>query len=136
MFKLMITQYQHLIFFFFFLRIRRPPRSTLFPYTTLFRSHEPNARVKDQRRIRRRRNATARPVAEHLRRAEHAIEVRNAGKLRRGPRQVHMENMTVAEKIESARNRIWQGVFGGSAEHGWNRQSGSQRRTRLKKTTP
>src|SRR2546430_11157731 len=29
--------YQH-FFFFFFLMIRRPPRSTLFPYTTLFRS--------------------------------------------------------------------------------------------------
>src|SRR5438093_7490850 len=27
-----------LIFLFFFLMIRRPPRSTLFPYTTLFRS--------------------------------------------------------------------------------------------------
>src|SRR6266545_6135980 len=27
------------IIFFFFLMIRRPPRSTLFPYTTLFRSH-------------------------------------------------------------------------------------------------
>src|SRR5256885_9873904 len=27
--------------FFFFLMIRRPPRSTLFPYTTLFRSHAP-----------------------------------------------------------------------------------------------
>src|SRR2546422_5206515 len=26
------------IFIFFFLMIRRPPRSTLFPYTTLFRS--------------------------------------------------------------------------------------------------
>src|SRR2546429_2635178 len=29
----------HLLYlFFFFLMIRRPPRSTLFPYTTLFRS--------------------------------------------------------------------------------------------------
>src|SRR5690348_18489535 len=27
-------------YFFFFLMIRRPPRSTLFPYTTLFRSQE------------------------------------------------------------------------------------------------
>src|SRR5438067_8577330 len=27
-----------LVFFLFFLMIRRPPRSTLFPYTTLFRS--------------------------------------------------------------------------------------------------
>ena len=34
--------------FFFFLMIRRPPRSTLFPYTTLFRSgiavHQPQQR--------------------------------------------------------------------------------------------
>src|SRR5262245_65650717 len=30
--------YLFLPFFFFFLLIRRPPRSTLFPYTTLFRS--------------------------------------------------------------------------------------------------
>src|SRR5258708_14819328 len=29
---------EHAVFFFFFLMIRRPPRSTLFPYTTLFRS--------------------------------------------------------------------------------------------------
>src|SRR3712207_7131876 len=28
------------MFLFFFLMIRRPPRSTLFPYTTLFRSRE------------------------------------------------------------------------------------------------
>src|ERR1039457_7479816 len=33
----------HLFLFFFFLMIRRPPRSTLFPYTTLFRSHSSNA---------------------------------------------------------------------------------------------
>src|SRR3989442_15764722 len=30
--------------FFFFLMIRRPPRSTLFPYTTLFRSDRLGAR--------------------------------------------------------------------------------------------
>src|SRR6266516_7043904 len=30
--------YFYFLFFFFFLMIRRPPRSTLFPYTTLFRS--------------------------------------------------------------------------------------------------
>src|SRR5918995_1965460 len=35
--------YQFLVIsmFFFFLMIRRPPRSTLFPYTTLFRSRPP-----------------------------------------------------------------------------------------------
>src|SRR2546430_16198571 len=31
-------EYYFLFFHFFFLMIRRPPRSTLFPYTTLFRS--------------------------------------------------------------------------------------------------
>src|SRR5215813_15049904 len=36
----------HFFFFVFFLMIRRPPRSTLFPYTTLFRS--------DRRRVRQR----------------------------------------------------------------------------------
>src|SRR6202022_1492573 len=29
--------FMYLLFLFFFLMIRRPPRSTLFPYTTLFR---------------------------------------------------------------------------------------------------
>src|SRR5690242_21579088 len=38
---------------FFFLMIRRPPRSTLFPYTTLFRSYAlshllPSNRTRDQ----------------------------------------------------------------------------------------
>src|SRR5271167_3812477 len=35
--KLSLLLFLH-FFFFFFLMIRRPPRSTLFPYTTLFRS--------------------------------------------------------------------------------------------------
>src|SRR3712207_660610 len=37
---------------FFFLMIRRPPRSTLFPYTTLFRSGRPAGRL-HQRPLRR-----------------------------------------------------------------------------------
>src|SRR5437588_13004788 len=35
--------YNHLHLLFFFLIIRRPPRSTLFPYTTLFRSYRATA---------------------------------------------------------------------------------------------
>src|SRR5689334_24090281 len=37
---------------FFFLMIRRPPRSTLFPYTTLFRSGPPGDRQRDQHHLR------------------------------------------------------------------------------------
>src|SRR2546430_15766499 len=50
-------------FFFFFLMIRRPPRSTLFPYTTLFRSrnedgdhqrageHDKRGKMEEPRRV-------------------------------------------------------------------------------------
>src|SRR3989304_8397606 len=44
-------------FLFFFLMIRRPPRSTLFPYTTLFRSPARRRRIPtDPRRGSRRRS--------------------------------------------------------------------------------
>src|SRR3712207_9021830 len=36
------------MFLFFFLMIRRPPRSTLFPYTTLFRSKPGKRRESNQ----------------------------------------------------------------------------------------
>src|SRR5579871_1539164 len=60
------------IFFFFFLMIRRPPRSTLFPYTTLFRSsrssrprfRRQHARVRDIRLAR--FNQRADQVANHV----------------------------------------------------------------------
>src|SRR5260221_8550020 len=40
--SLFIHYHKHLLcLLFFFLMIRRPPRSTLFPYTTLFRSFRP-----------------------------------------------------------------------------------------------
>src|SRR5437764_14163283 len=37
---LSIPLLHHILTFFLFLMIRRPPRPTLFPYTTLFRSHD------------------------------------------------------------------------------------------------
>src|SRR2546430_6945547 len=40
--RLFICSDSVFFFFFFFLMIRRPPRSTLFPYTTLFRSADPH----------------------------------------------------------------------------------------------
>src|SRR5258705_10318370 len=43
-----------LLKFFFFLMIRRPPRSTLFPYTTLFRSASRTTRRASSTRISRR----------------------------------------------------------------------------------
>src|SRR3712207_7626544 len=37
--------------YFFFLMIRRPPRSTLFPYTTLFRSRTGRDHARDPRAV-------------------------------------------------------------------------------------
>src|SRR3989454_8062748 len=48
-----ISLHNTLSLFFFFLMIRRPPRSTLFPYTTLFRSEAVEARVHDAEEKRR-----------------------------------------------------------------------------------
>src|SRR2546427_12697565 len=60
----------HCYVFFFFLMIRRPPRSTLFPYTTLFRSGR--ARRTLPRHVRRpsRPHATSTPPRRRRRRNE------------------------------------------------------------------
>src|SRR2546426_12271338 len=42
---LLLCSALYIFFFFFFLMIRRPPRSTLFPYTTLFRSNSIRAKM-------------------------------------------------------------------------------------------
>src|SRR2546425_6331352 len=74
--------------------IRRPPRSTLFPYTTLFRSHRPKEQEHHQRgaqrhrrggaeqcRERRRADEAGRPagqlVAEGVRSEEHTSELQS-----------------------------------------------------------
>src|SRR2546430_6912890 len=64
--------------FFFFLMIRRPPRSTLFPYTTLFRSehqvHEAHGRPVHQAAV------VARERAKH-RSEEHTSELQSQSNL-------------------------------------------------------
>src|SRR6266536_4242667 len=62
-----------LFFFFFFLMIRRPPRSTLFPYTTLFRSRT------DQRRAE--PPATGRATPRLPRRADPRVRDRKSTRL-------------------------------------------------------
>src|ERR1051326_9257444 len=57
------------LFFFFFLMIRRPPRSTLFPYTTLFRSTSVSA-------VTPRRRSTLEPRCFH-RSEEHTSELQS-----------------------------------------------------------
>src|SRR5215813_4896639 len=56
--------------YFFFLMIRRPPRSTLFPYTTLFRSYE--VRRGDDRRV-----GDLHAVVDFVRSEEHTSELQS-----------------------------------------------------------
>src|SRR6266480_128978 len=67
------------VFFFFFLMIRRPPRSTLFPYTTLFRSGR----------------------GEPLRRA-----LRPRGRLRSHPRRRHRGAMRSEEHTSELQSHV------------------------------
>src|SRR2546429_7713899 len=56
-----------LYFFFFFLMIRRPPRSTLFPYTTLFRSHIDRSRPQTANRCEHIQGIQNRSAAQRVR---------------------------------------------------------------------
>src|SRR3712207_7353074 len=71
---------------FFFLMIRRPPRSTLFPYTTLFRSRRRHRRDAGRRGAAIRGDGAgradepagaARPGATHPRSEEHTSELQS-----------------------------------------------------------
>src|SRR5690348_17668597 len=69
--------------FFFFLMIRRPPRSTLFPYTTLFRSRARWVRARSGRPARYRKcqgrssSAIHRPTRPVRRSEEHTSELQS-----------------------------------------------------------
>src|SRR5207253_4739255 len=71
-------------FFFFFLMIRPPPRSTLFPYTTLFRSHVPGLGAHQAAHHGHHVRAPSRALRAHvsgLRSEEHTSELQSRGHL-------------------------------------------------------
>src|SRR2546427_7589063 len=75
------------MFLFFFLMIRRPPRSTLFPYTTLFRSN-PNSAGRpgccSHRRVTRQRSWLCESRQRdrlHCRSEEHTSELQSQSNL-------------------------------------------------------
>src|SRR2546423_13338375 len=72
---------QHVNIHFFFLMIRRPPRSTLFPYTTLFRSRDgeqsPGFSMNTEEKIRLARQLAAAPSESSPRSEEHTSELQS-----------------------------------------------------------
>src|SRR5438045_8231284 len=61
----------------FFLLLRRPPRSTLFPYTTLFRSDERISEAAQTRRLDRRRDHPVTGRVTRARSEEHTSELQS-----------------------------------------------------------
>src|SRR5439155_25443570 len=91
-----IFVFLYFFFIFFFLMIRRPPRSTLFPYTTLFRSrfgitarmvvhqHDAGRRMQDRRQEHLARMDDRRVEASdrnRFRSEEHTSELQSRGHL-------------------------------------------------------
>src|SRR5208283_5567084 len=64
-------------FCFFFLMIRRPPRSTLFPYTTLFRSWRPRRGPRSHEKNPRALSACSRAGGFFSRSEEHTSELQS-----------------------------------------------------------
>src|SRR5690348_18144664 len=80
---------------FFFLMIRPPPRSTLFPYTTLFRSHR-----RDRRELR----------EGHAARPHHRAPLA-LGRLQRGRRHLHRHGDRKSTRLNSSHPSISYAVF-------------------------
>src|SRR2546422_4803850 len=68
--------------------IRRPPRSTLFPYTTLFRSHDPQAELGEAPRA-------------HM--ARHALALDDARRVGAGRDRARLAVARVAVRLRPAR---------------------------------
>src|SRR5256885_8719436 len=92
--------------FFFFLMIRRPPRSTLFPYTTLFRSISPPAATTGPRNC-------GRATAPLMRSEEHTSELQSPCNLvcrlllekKKKSRQTESENVWAVARIERSQQQ-------------------------------
>src|SRR6266540_6433239 len=98
------------LLFFFFLMIRRPPRSTLFPYTTLFRSLQPRL----LREPRRPEGGRYRALAVVVRAVGPVSQARRRGlRLRRDPRRARVQGARgLADRLLSTGGKVPQGGGG------------------------
>src|SRR2546425_13111505 len=95
------------IFLFFFLMIRRPPRSTLFPYTTLFRSACAPRRVAGGRwRHVRPRNGRSGAAARHGARSDTAVG-RSEEHTSELQSLAYLVCRLLLEKKKNKRTRLW-----------------------------
>src|SRR3989454_4771662 len=94
--------------FFFFLMIRRPPRSTLFPYTTLFRSHSAANEGHGDRREDEAEHLGDRPATGV---SQHATDQRGPAQRRPHDDQVQREGDRKSTRLNSSHLVISYAVF-------------------------
>src|SRR5256885_14698178 len=84
--------------FFFFLMIRRPPRSTLYPYTTLFRSKEkPYSEAKQEY------DKQVNEITDWIERARHYAQAMEKGSVARYDRDLKLEALVPVVRGEIGR---------------------------------
>src|SRR3712207_7781131 len=88
--------------------IRRPPRSTLFPYTTLFRSVEAAARVLAELGV---DHEVDRRGVSRLRQVVHELDVLRRGGRRRGEREHRRAEDRKSTRLNSSHANISYAVF-------------------------
>src|SRR5258705_4209169 len=87
--------------------IRRPPRSTLFPYTTLFRSHNP---WEDAPTIAQARNQVLAQLVLHAARLQTGLGESTAAKLAKRLRRIHCKDRK-STRLNSSHLGISYAVF-------------------------
>src|ERR1035438_6987655 len=116
------------LLFLFFLMIRRPPRSTLFPYTTLFRSHPSPAgpcrrRARGGPHVARRRDRSSRSLPNRARSARRLSPARRQG-------QRHAETSGLPPQTAGAALHRGRGAQAGEAAGGGSNEGGVHRQRR------
>src|SRR3970282_2824080 len=96
------------ICFFFFLMIRRPPRSTLFPYTTLFRSELTTLSPQPRHHV------TTTATATALRSEEHTSELQSHHDLvcrllleKKKQQHTHADSVRTGAALRNADGTVW-----------------------------
>ncbi len=89
----------------------------------------------DQWCVRRRCEAFGGPTAKNISGAQHAVEIGDGGKFGRCSGQEHMENMSIAEEVQPAGNRVGQRRFLRGTERERKGEACRERRARLQEVT-
>src|SRR2546422_9732504 len=100
----LFTSFLFFDLFFFFLMIRRPPRSTLFPYTTLFRSHLQGDRCQRSRKTPTCKAAPRRKA--HVRRTTWMMVGRSEEHTSELQSRLHLVCRLLLEKKKKKKNKV------------------------------